>query len=379
MKSIRKCNTSDRELLKFTFSKDNSVSEGYLAVTSRSQDSTLGNKFGMFDSSSYARKAVEEISSKNKLKARVITWTDSINGTEYLDNNVNRTFDMLQVISSFDKNNDIMLCFGLNGPNGMCGLRGFKIITKGGYFTNYFEEIGEIIGPWKIYSSENQVGQGNSDFTGGYHSINYNDKWYPSARNISLNYYADDVEITKESGVVYCNSIKVKSEVLICSYNTFNKDNNKAREVLDYKDCWQFSGDKIFVKANFEALEKISINLHYGLQTDKFFNKVGFYYDGGYLAKYTTDNQKNDINGLPYLVYTRRNSDNLTLYCRMFSEGAMTGERTGGIKAFSQSYGLACKTYHWVYGNGNTPIFNKGDKSYYRGYFKLSKEEFSDF
>ena len=286
---------------------------------------------------------------------------------------------MLQVISSFDKNNDIMLCFGLNGPNGMCGLRGFKIITKGGDFTNSFEEIGEIIGPWKIYSLENQVDQGNSDFTGGYHSINYNDKWYPSARNISLNYYADDVEITKVSGVVYCNSIKVKSEVLICSYNTFNKDNNKAREVLDYKDCWQFSGDKIFVKANFEALEKISINLHYGLQTDNFYNKVGFYYDGGYLAKDTTDNQINNINGLPYLVYTRRNSDNLALYCRMFSEGAMTGERTEGIKAFSQSYGLACKTYHWVYGNGNTPIFNNGDKSYYRGYFKLSKEDFSEF
>lgn len=37
----------------------------------------------------------------------------------------------------------------------------------------------------------------------------------------------------------------------------------------------------------------------------------------------------------------------------MYDQGAMTGDRANGVKAFQMSYGAGnTKTYHYVYGNG---------------------------
>lgn len=316
-------------------------------------------------------------------RARVIEYTDTVNGKEYNNNNVNRTFQMLQVIRKYNSTHDLMICIGLNGPNGMFGLRGWKLIQNSSEkisdfpLENTFIEMGETIGPWQIQSVNNPVGNSGQLFVGGFHAlINPNtNNYYPSAKNLGYKYYADNRELLVGQEV-FCNTVKAISEVNICSNNTFDDVSNTAREVLNYIDTYQLIDDKIFLFAKFKALEDITINLHYGLQTDKFNPIIGYLTDNGLTETDTSvDYEEKNILFLPSLVYAKKRDGNI-LFCKMYNKGAMTGERTDNIKAFQLSYGAGnTKTYHWVYGNGKIGNLNNGDANFYCGWFSISDKD----
>lgn len=336
------------------------------------------------------RKRIENLE-QNKItsyfRARVINYTDTVlDGSEYTDNNVNRTFKLLQVIRKYNSTHDIMICIGLNGPNGMFGLRGWRLIENSSNslaefpLDTSFTEMGETIGPWQIQSVNNSIEDSGQYFVGGFHGLinPYTNKHYPSAKNLEYKFYADNREISLGEEVL-CYSIKATSSVNICSNNTFNKESNTAREVLNYKDTYQMFGDKIYVFAKFTALEDITINLHYGLQTDKFNPIIGYLNESGlYETNTNIDYEYKNIYSLPSLIYAKRNDGN-TLFCKMYNKGAMTGERTDNIKAFHVSYGAGnTKTHHWVYGNGKIGNLKTGDTNYYCGWFSISDKDLAD-
>lgn len=328
---------------------------------------------------------LETLLPSGTFRARVIEYTDKVLGKEYTDNNVNRTFNLLQVIRKYNTTHDIMVCLGLNGPNGMFGIRGWRLLSNQNRTLSKFPqdtsftEMSETIGPWKIKSVSNAVGDSGQDFVGGFHAlINPDtDSNYPSAKNLGYIFYADNKELSVGEEV-FCNSITAISSVNICSSNTFDKQTNTAREVLNYQDTYQMQGDKIYVFAKFKALEDITINLHYGLQTAVFNPIIGYLTDNGIIETNTSiDYDKKEITQIPYLVYAKKNDGN-TLYCKMYDQGAMTGNRANGVKAFQMSYGAGnTKTYHYVYGNGKIGNLKKGDSNYYTGWFCISDKDFA--
>lgn len=98
--------------------------------------------------------------------------------------------------------------------------------------------------------------------------------------------------------------------------------------------------------------------------------------DCNYILK-GIDYDKKEIKQIPYLVYAKKNDGN-TLYCKMYDQGAMTGDRMNGVKAFQMSYGAGnTKTYHYVYGNGKIGNLKKGDSNYYTGWFCISDKDFA--
>ena len=331
---------------------------------------------------------IREIENKSyPYKARVIPHTDTVNGTEYENNNVNRTFNMLQVMSHMDKLHDIMICFGLNGPNGMFGFRGYSILDRenGSFaeFTDTFTEAGETVGPWNIAAVKNLVNSSQQKFTGGYHALinPETNVRTPSASNKGFHYYADGIEIGLGEEV-YAHNIKCMSAVNIDAYNTMEYEGNTAREVLEYRDIYELCGDnRIHVLAEFTALEEINIELHYGLQTDKFNPNLRALTDDGLIdINYEGQDKTLSVNfiGLPTLISAgSRNgySENI----RMYDEGAMRGDRNNGIKAFLMVYPPSSgKNYHWVYGNGHTQHMQQGDSNFYRGYIEITMQNKAD-
>lgn len=318
---------------------------------------------------------------RKKYKARVISWTDHIppQGVAFVDNNVERTFNMLQVITHFDESRDIMLCFGLNGPNGMFGLRGWSIIYRGNHdfadFPEQFTEAYETVGPWNIAAINNPVNDSEQNFTGGYHALinPETDVRAPSASNKGFHYFADGVELNLYD-IVYTDNIKCINKVNICAYNTMNYETNTAREVLEYNDIYEMGplDNKIHILAYFTALEDINITLHYGLQTDRFNPHIAYWLDSGIIQQDNSqDTDRLDIVGLPTLV-SATNNDGVSENVRMYNEGAMTGDRTDGYKAFCLTYGVSnAKTYHWVYGNGKSQNLKTGESNFYRGYIEI--------
>lgn len=71
-------------------------------------------------------------------------------------------------------------------------------------------------------------------------------------------------------------------------------------------------GDKIYVFAKFKALEDITINLHYGLQTAVFNPIIGYLTDNGVIETNTSiDYTKKEITQIPYLVYAKKTMETL--------------------------------------------------------------------
>ena len=75
------------------------------------------------------------------------------------------------------------------------------------------------------------------------------------------------------------------------------------------------------------------------------------------------------------MVYAQKNDGN-RLNVKMYDCGAMTGNRTDGMKAFQLSYGAGnTKVYHWVYGNGKIGDMTKGQQNFYAGVFSISDKD----
>lgn len=381
-------NSSSIEEVEYNLELDNIPSNAnYIFVTRR-----VSNPKYLYikESKSLPNKNKEDIDNLKssifpKYLARVIEYTDSVEGTEYTDNNVNRTFNMLQVLKRYNTQYNLMICFGLNGPNGMFGIRGWRLVENTGSLIfpndNSFVEAGETVGPWIIESVNNPVQSSNQQFTGGFHGLINPDtnNYYPSARNIEINYYIDGKKINTGE-TMYGEDILCISKVNICSYNTFNKESNTAREVLEYIDSYQLINDKIYLYAKFKALENININLHYGMQIDKMNPYIFIHTNDGIrtINSSIEESDEIDIVGEPYLLYGE-NSNGNRFYVRMFNAGAFSGNRTDNCKSFVTIYGTSnAKVYHWVYGNGKIGNLNAGDENFYNGYFCFSDKSFSD-
>lgn len=317
-----------------------------------------------------------------RMRCRVVAHTDEVQGTKYVDNNVDRTFPMLQVIRKYSENLDILVMFGLNGPNGMFGIRRFAFIqnTNREHVSEFpgqiwWSEMYETVGPWYVRAVNNPIEQSSQKFTGGFHS--YIDREtgsrYPSGENLGYTFIADGKELSVGDEVM-CDEIECISKERLGAYNTFDPEAGSGRMVMEFENRYNIKGDKIYLHSAFRALEDIVIELHYGLQTVSHNPFMYFMSDDGVVKYDTAEDYPAEvgISGIPHGICGER-SDGRCFFARMSETGAFVGSRNDEIKFFGRNYGPSnFKQYHHVYGNGKVVQMETGEGDFYEGYFCFS-------
>ncbi|MDF2989353.1 MAG: hypothetical protein K0R50_4863, partial [Eubacterium sp.] len=197
-----------------------------------------------------------------------------IHGNNFSESNIvyasNR---QVRVAFKYDTGSSMWIDFKSGGVNSIFGI---SKISIGGASTNSLEEVlknkedvlmkseTDWIGPYIVKSNTN----GNSNqaaFTGGWHGFNGDGTGTPTAKTISFLVFADDIKV-EENKIIICNKVRITVVNLVQAYNTKSID-GKGRPVLKETIDYTISGNKIDVETRIEALESITIERYYGLQT----------------------------------------------------------------------------------------------------------------
>lgn len=324
----------------------------------------------------------------HKMRCRVVQHSDCVDAIgdkiEYEDNNVNRNFPMLQVIRKYSPDLDILVMFGLNGPNGMFGIRRVVYIsnTDPNSISEFpaqlwWWEMYESVGPWHIRAVNNEIKRSAQNFTGGFHAYidRETGKRYPSGENLGYIFKADGKEINTGDEVL-CEEIECISRERLGAYNTYDPDAGGGRMVMENESRYLINRDRIFFRSEYKALEDIVLELHYGMQTVSHNLYMWFMSDEGPICYDTRVDHENEVlvKGTPHGICGEKDNGRC-FFARMCETGAFSGTRNNGVKFFARNYGASnFKQYHNVYGNGNIVSLKAGEGDYYEGYFCFSPE-----
>lgn len=315
-------------------------------------------------------------------RCRVVRYEDKSDGSgNYVNNNVDREFDMLEIRMRYSKDNDLLLLFGLNGPNSLPSLRGKGYTLPSGdneidAFPGklWWSEMYESVGPWCIRSLYPGTGLEsiNPHYTGGFHGCpnRITGLHTPSAQMVSYEYWADGRKLEVGDELI-CSEIECRSVIRIGSYNTYNPSTGSLDMALECHETYRFINDKILYDVIYEALEDVVLEEHYGLQTVSHTPYMGFFTDDGVIEYDTRVYYPSQVNaaGTPFGIYGMK-KDGHTMFAMMLETDAFAGERNDNVKMFGRNYGANnFKQYHFVYGNGNKKTLLKGERDSYHGLF----------
>lgn len=329
--------------------------------------------------------------SNHTFRCRVVTHTDESDGSgNYVNNNVDRTFDMLQIRTRYSDERDLIFLFGLNGANSLPSIRGLSYPSGNSNDTInafpetiWWSELYETISPWHIRSLNPAPGLtvGGQHFTGGSHGyVNPETKINtPSAETVYYEYTADGNRLHL-GDELECDQIECHIVTRIGSYNTLDLSTGTGTMALECRETYRFIADKVLYDVTFEALEDIALEEHYGLQIAEHNPYMHFFTDDG-IVGYDTDLEypdQVDAAGTPWGMYGE-DKDGHIMFIRMSETDAFSGERNNNVKMFGRNYGPHnFKQYHYVYGNGNVKYLEKGEKDSYHGIFSFAPKNPSE-
>ncbi len=188
-------------------------------------------------------------------------------------NIVYKSNGLVSVAFKYDKDHSMWIDFKPGGVNSIFGINKISIKGTG---TNNKEKVLENneevlmnsttdwIGPYMVKSNSD----GNSNkaaFTGGWHGFNGDGTGAPTAKTISISVLADHKKVEKNKNIL-CSKVEITVVNLIQAYNTKSSD-GKGRPVLKETVYYNITGNTIDVENRIEALESITIEKYYGLQT----------------------------------------------------------------------------------------------------------------
>lgn len=157
----------------------------------------------------------------------------------------------------------IVVEFGRRGPN---DLPDFRYITAEG--RQKYNNSTDWHGPYIIGAVNNIDGDdtGTRTYTGGNHNYANTSSMdsTATARNLSLNYYADGKLIENNSEGT-ANIIEIKWTNRVQGYNT-RKSDGTGREILEERHLLRFDGFEWVSELEIQSLEDVRIESYYGFQ-----------------------------------------------------------------------------------------------------------------
>lgn len=127
-----------------------------------------------------------------------------------------------------------------------------------------FNSPSDWIGPYWISAAHH--GNAGSGFTGGWHAYNGDATGSPTARTTAVSVVADGSVVASGSGDIVANEVMVTVSNRIQAGNTKEADGS-GREVLSEVVTYRFHSDTVAVSVVSTALEDLTIDNYYGMQS----------------------------------------------------------------------------------------------------------------
>lgn len=296
--------------------------------------------------------------------------------------------NQITIAHKYNDQYDLWFVFNRFGANKLISFKEWRLSENAGNDVNpdmerpstlLLGDISDWIGPYIVKANAN--GNGNySSFTGGNHAYDGGATGSPTARTESMRVWADGVEV-EDGKVISSNQVKIQVVNLIQGYNTKLEDGS-GRAVIKETVTYEITGGQVQVHNEIEALEDVTFETYYGLQTvNNAWNDTVRYYAGDREVAASPANMYSDSG-------TKALNPDVDSY--LLSSGDQGGfrhhlrvrlDRQYGLGQlhnlaedmpviFTQDYG---KTY-FLQIKGTTPGLNKGEKFFWQGSYHFYSE-----
>ena len=239
--------------------------------------------------------------------------------------------------------------------------------------TEKYTSYTDWIGPFNVYAVNKPVNS-TYGFTGGWHGSNGDGTGNPTAQTQSI-------EVSMDGEAVEDGTHQGKEAVCVV-YNKIEAANTKfddaKRFVLSETVTYTFTGGRLYVKVDIEALEDVDIRIYYGMQIA-----------GGYCKKFTFTTSDGQTSECTESYFAKGDIREMTGYstgghlvkAHMYDEGLGSFEKaTKEYHALTQYYGATNgKGYYMLIGDmnaaSNSYRLKKDEKLFWRGFYEFNKAE----
>lgn len=296
--------------------------------------------------------------------------------------------NQITIAHKYNDRYDMWLVFDRYGANKLNGFYEWRLAANSGTDVNPDLErpsellqgdVSDWIGPYIVKANAN--GNGNwASFTGGNHAYDGGNTGSPTANTDHFRVWADDVELT-DGRVTPSQKVKVEVVNLIQGYNTKEQDGT-GRAILQETVTYEISGGQVQVHTEIKALEDVTFETYYGLQTvNGGWNDTVRYYAGdrevgsGSAFMYSDSGTKAvnpDVDS-----FLLRSGDQggyrhamRVMLDRQYGLGVLQNLADDMPVIFTQDYG---KTY-FLQIKGTTPTLNNGETFSWQGSYHFYSE-----
>ncbi|WP_152396637.1 DUF4855 domain-containing protein [Paenibacillus guangzhouensis] len=294
----------------------------------------------------------------------------------------------ITIASKYNDRSDLWIVFDRFGANKLEGLKEWRLAENTGSNVNpdlsrpstmLQADISDWIGPYVVRANAN--GNDNPwDFTGGNHNYDGGSNSSHTGTTASFRVWADGVEV-QDGSVTASVYTKIEVVNLIQAYNTKVADGS-GRPVLRETVTYEVSNGHVQVHTEIEALEDITFDTYYGLQsvngawndTVRYFagdqevasSPAGMYSDSGTKAANPNVDSyllsSGDQGGFKHMLRVRLD--------RQYGLGVLANLADHLPVIFTQEYG---KTY-FLQIKGTTPELKQGEKFQWQGSYDFYAE-----
>ncbi|MBO1090060.1 hypothetical protein [Enterococcus hirae] len=272
---------------------------------------------------------------------------------------VRKTKDRIEIITSYDEKNDLMLTIGKVSKNNTWQIsNAYLIYNSGNELTDDFDGEKQIlnnvytdyVSPYhQLCALTNIDGDDpySDGYTGGWHT--YTDKIdTPTSTSEQLELFADNKKYG-ENGTLSASEIKIVTSNLVQGTNTKKRDGT-GRPILHEKIIYTIVGNKIEVQVEATALEPLTLKDYYFLQASTNNYNNGLLVKNDPLFPYEIKDFTKDIWGS-----SRRNS--------RVSQIVLSDAANQLILSVDPSFGIGNYQYNptnssWFYRNYGKVYFN---------------------
>ncbi|WP_339266517.1 DUF4855 domain-containing protein [Paenibacillus sp. FSL K6-1330] len=294
----------------------------------------------------------------------------------------------ITVAHKYNDQSDMWIVFDRFGANKLEGLKEWRLAENTGTTVNpdmsrpstlLQADVSDWIGPYVVRANAN--GNGNPwDFTGGNHNYDGGSTSSHTGRTDSFRVWADGMEVA-DGTVTASVYTKIVVVSLIQAYNTKEADGS-GRPVLRETVTYEISGGHVQVHNEIEALEDITFDTYYGLQSvNGAWNDTVRYFAGDQEVASSPANRYSDSG-------TKAVNPNVDSYQlsstdqggfqhklrvrldRQYGLGALANLADHMPVIFTQEYG---KTY-FLQIKGMTPELKQGEKFAWQGSYEFYAE-----
>lgn len=284
----------------------------------------------------------------------------------------------VKVARKYVMTHDLLVTLGPCGGNNLTQIKKLSYIpnqtdtisTDENFCPTYYSAT-DWIGPYWMRAQNN--GNQNSGFTGGWHAYNGDFTGSPTARTISVQAFLDGQPLEDGSSNVVCKDARIVVENRLQAGNTKEFDGS-GREVLKETVTYHFHADTIAVSVTSEALEDITIEIYYGLQSC--FGGVARMFCADSVFTCRTDGYHGTMARVHEVECTK--DDGHQVVCRLDSVGLGTQDHynrcevdTNRQYCFTSPYG---KTYFRLVGEVGLPL-KKGQKTFWSGAYIFKESQ----